>query len=103
MAGAVGGWWAGEKAGRAAEDMDKHDPYYRSHYEKNRHQEFEYDEARLGYGLGHVAGRNPDYRGRTFDQIEGDLRRAWNYDRYDFNTMRPYVRTGFERTMGTGW
>ena len=100
LAGAFGGWWAGEKAGRAAEDMDEHDEFYRAHYESHRHPMLEYDEARIGYGLGHVAGRNPDYTGLDFDEIESDLRRGWNYDRRDFETMRPYVRTGYERTMG---
>ena len=100
LAGAIGGWWAGEKAGRAAEDMDEHDAFYRSHWEQNRHAAFGYDDARVGYGLGHVAGRNPEYAGRSFDLVEGDLRRGWRHDRYDFETMRPYVRAGYERTMG---
>ena len=91
---------AGE-AGRAAEDMDEHDEFYRAHYDGHRHPTLEYDEARIGYGLGHVAGRNPDYAGLEFDEIESDLRRGWNYDRRDFETMRLYVRTGYERTMGT--
>jgi len=102
IAGAAGGWWAGEKAGRAAEDMDEHDEFYRVHYAKNRHAQFEYDTARLGYGVGHVAGRNPDYSGKSFDQVEDDLRRGWKHDRYDYETMRPYVRSGFERTMTSG-
>ena len=98
LAGALGGWWAGEKAGRAAEDMEEHDAYYRAHFEQQADDELGYDEARVGYGLGHVAGRNPDYSGRTFEQIEGDLRRGWTYERRDFETLRPYVRTGYERT-----
>lgn len=102
LAGAFGGWWAGEKAGRAAEDMDQHDGYYRSHYESHRHPELAYDEARVGYGVGHVAGRNPDYAGRSFDQIENDLRRAWNLAERDYDTLRPYVRAGYERTMVGG-
>jgi hypothetical protein len=100
LAGALGGWWAGEKAGRAAEDLEKHDAYYRAHFEQEPDAELAYDEARVGYGLGHVAGRNPDYAGRTFEQIEGDLRRGWNYQRRDYETMRRYVRTGYERTAG---
>jgi hypothetical protein len=100
LAGAFGGWWAGEKAGRAAEDLESHDPYYRAHFEKQRQPALRYDEARVGYGLGHIAGRNPDYAGRTFEQIEGDLRRGWNYEKRDFETMRPYLRTGYERTVG---
>jgi hypothetical protein len=98
IAGAVGGWWAGEKAGRAIEDMGEHEEHYRSDYDRVGRNDIEYDEARLGYSLGHVAGRNPDYQGRSFDDVENDLRRGWKYDKRDYDTMRPFVRTGYERT-----
>lgn len=97
IAGAVGGWWAGEKAGRAAEDMSTHDEYYRSHHRDLGRTDVDYDTARAGYGVGHVAGRNPDYRGRAFEDVEPDLRRGWREDR-EYESMRPFVRTGFERT-----
>jgi len=102
MAGAIGGWWAGEKAGRAAEDIDEHDDFYRGHFDGHRHPDFDYDTARMGYSVGHVAGRNPDYKGRTFEEVEGDFRRGWKHDRWSYDNMRPYVRTGFERTMPSG-
>lgn len=99
IAGAVGGWWAGEKAGRAIEDMGKHEDYYRERYQANRSEKVStYDDARIGYGVGHVAGRNPDYSGRSFDDVDRDLRAGWKHDRYDYDTMRPYVREGYERT-----
>jgi hypothetical protein len=98
IAGAVGGWWAGEKAGRALEDMPKHEDYYRSRHQEIGSTGVDYDNARLGYGVGHVAGRNPDYRGRSFDQVEGDLRRGWSAGDRDFDSMKPFVKTGFERT-----
>ena len=104
LAGAAGGWWAGEKAGRALEDMGEHEPEYRKHFESSRRGEgaprdLSYDDARLGYSVGHMAGRNPDYRGRSFDDVETDLRRGWSDTsgrRYD--DLRPYVRHGYERT-----
>jgi hypothetical protein len=99
IAGAVGGWWAGEKVGRAAEDMGEHDTFYRSHWEQNRRADLDWDEARIGYGVGHVAGRNPDYAGLPYEDIEPDIRRGWNWKQRDYETMRPYVRTGYERTM----
>lgn len=99
IAGAVGGWWAGEKAGRAAEDMGEHDDYYREHWETNRGSDFDFDTARVGYGIGHVAGRNPDYVGLSYDEIEEDVRKGWTWRDRDYDTMRPYVRTGYERTM----
>jgi len=97
IAGAVGGWWAGEKAGRALEDMGEHEPHYRKHHETTDSR-LDYDAARVGYGVGHVAGRNPDYRDRDFDAVEPELRRGWKHDRYDYDSMRPYVRHAYERT-----
>ncbi|MEX1184856.1 MAG: hypothetical protein WEF86_16740 [Gemmatimonadota bacterium] len=98
IAGALGGWWAGEKAGRALEDMGDHEDHYRRHHRGLGSSDIEYDEARLGYGVGHAAGRNPDYQGRPFDEVETDLRRGWKHDRRDYDSMRPFVRTGYERT-----
>lgn len=98
IAGAVGGWWAGEKAGRAAEEMGDHDDYYRERFQAGQHRDVTYDDARIGYGVGHIAGRNPDYRGRSFDEVESDVRRGWRHERYDYDTMRPYVREGFEHS-----
>ena len=100
IAGAAGGWWAGEKAGRALEDMGDHEPEYRKHYETaGTTRDLTYDDARVGYSVGHMAGRNPDYKGRSFDQVEADLKRGWTDDgtrKYD--DLRPYVRHGYERT-----
>lgn len=100
IAGAAGGWWAGEKVGRAAEDMSEHEPHYREHYRANPREGLGYDDARVGYGIGHIAGRNPDYRNRSFDEVEPTLRGNWRSDEHDYETMRPYVRKGYERTSG---
>lgn len=98
LAGAVGGWWAGEKAGRAIEDMGDHDDEYRRHHGRAGTTDFDYDEARIGYGIGHVAGRNPEYKGRSFTEVDADLRRGWRYEDRDYDTMRPFVQYGYERT-----
>ena len=98
IAGAVGGWWAGEKAGRALEDSNKHDDYYRSRHRELGESEVDYDTARVGYSVGHVAGRNPDYRTRSFDDVEKDLRRGWSSSDRDYDRLRPYVREGFDRS-----
>jgi hypothetical protein len=98
IAGAVGGWWAGEKAGRAIEDMGDHEDDYRSHHRELGSRDVDYDEARIGYGVGHTAGRNPDYQGRSFDDVETDIRGGWRYDKREYDAMRPYVQKGFERT-----
>jgi hypothetical protein len=97
IAGAAGGWWAGEKAGRAVEDMGDHEPHYREHH-NTLGSDVDYDSARVGYGVGHIAGRNPDYRGRSFEEVEPELRAGWNESEYDYDQMRPHVREGYERT-----
>lgn len=97
IAGAAGGWWAGEKVGRAAEDMGEHEDHYRSHY-RGTNSSLDYDDARVGYGVGHIAGRNPEYRGREFDEVEPQLRSGWNDPDREYDELRPYVREGFRRT-----
>lgn len=101
IAGAVGGWWAGEKAGRAIEDMGDHDHEYRRHHSQLG-SDVEYDEARIGYGVGHAAGRNPEYRGRSFQDVEQDLRGGWRYEKRDYDSMRPYIEHGYGRTSREG-
>lgn len=98
IAGALGGWWAGEKAGRALEDSSKHEDHYRSHHTKLGTKDVDYDTARIGYGVGHVAGRNPDYRSRSFDDVETDIRRGWTSKDRDYDSLRPFVREGFDRS-----
>lgn len=103
IAGALGGWWAGEKVGRAAEDFGDHEPYYRTHYDANKSSTVDWNTARMGYGVGHVAGRNPTYRGRSYDEVETELRKGWRDRDRDFDSVRPYVRHGFERTSKSDW
>jgi hypothetical protein len=97
IAGAAGGWWAGEKAGRAVEDMGNHDEHYRTHH-RTTDTDLTYDEARVGYGVGHIAGRNPDYRGRSFEEVESELRAGWTETDHEYERMRPHVRKGYETT-----
>lgn len=98
IAGALGGWWAGEKVGRSIDRWDEHDAYYRTHWKNVPNRLDNYDEARVGYAVGHLAGRNPDYKRREWDDVEVELRDNWNYDR-DFDTMSPYVREGYKRSV----
>jgi hypothetical protein len=101
LAGVAGGWWAGKQVVDAAADFDAEtDSDYRRVHESTRAGARAYDEVRHAYQLGHLAGRNPDYRDAGFDRIEPDLRRAWvdvhgAADEWDL--VRPYVDRGFER------
>ncbi|CAN5196447.1 hypothetical protein BH20GEM2_BH20GEM2_18530 [soil metagenome] len=106
IAGGAGGWWAGEKAGRAAEGdhyTEEHDRAYRSHWESDKRPDRvgDYDRARVGYGVGHYAGKNPQWKGRKFEDIEPEIKRNWKYQDADYDTMRPYVREGYMTGGGT--
>lgn len=99
IAGAVGGWWTGRAVSEAASGYtDEDETYYRSHYESNRTDDVDYDRARTGYQLGHVAGSNPDYQDRSFDEVETDLRRGFGDQDEDYTQVRDYARHGYERS-----
>lgn len=83
IAGAVGGWWAGREVAETVESYPTGaDAHYRNRYESDsantRGRFGSYDEARPLYQLGHVAAQNPDYAGRSFADVEPDLRRGWS-------------------------
>ena len=67
----------------------------------------EYDRYRPAYQFGYAAGRNDQYRGRAFADIEADLRRDWTDDAVQqygsWDSVRTYVgdayQHGQERTM----
>jgi hypothetical protein len=97
-AGALGGWWAGHAVSDVLTDYD--DLGYR-HRHVSRTGRDDYDTYRDYYQFGHLAGRNPDYEGRSFEEIENDLRRTWrakNDARYGrWEDVRDYVEEGYRR------
>ena len=100
IAGAVGGWWSGRAVADAVDSMDTtDDDYYRQRFAESGGRD--YDTVRPAFQLGHVAGYNPDYAGRSFEEIEPDLRRGWTDDvaerSDDWESVRGYVRDAFER------
>lgn len=102
IAGAVGGWWTGRAVAEAATAVTTEDDnYYRGHYESspNRLADRTYDDVRPAYHLGHVASRNPDYRGRSFDEVDADLRRGWAKDNTygNWDSVRSYASEGYAR------
>jgi hypothetical protein len=104
IAGAAGGWWAGHGLANALTADDE--AYFRSHYDSaspaDRVAERDFERVRPAYVAGHLAGRNPDYAGRSFDDVEGDLRCGWSDDVAsrcgDWPAVRPYARAAFERS-----
>jgi hypothetical protein len=105
LAGLLGGWWAGREVAHALTDDD--DRFYRTQYDHaaDRLADRGYEQVRPAYVAGHLAGRNPDYSGRSFDEIEGDLGRAWDErmaeQRGQWAAVRGYARTAFERARRT--
>jgi hypothetical protein len=112
IAGAVTGWWAGKAISEAASHVTHEDEeFYRTHYERSPHRlaDRSYDEVRPAYQLGHLAGRNPEYQGRSFEDVETDLQRGWSSEvsarHGDWQQVRHYARDAYERGrsgFGTG-
>ncbi|HZF68128.1 MAG TPA: DUF2382 domain-containing protein [Gemmatirosa sp.] len=121
IAGAITGWWTGRAISEAASTFDEDEPQYRDRF-RERHLssagssstgairagaadtgdlDTHYNRARPAYQLGHLAGMNPAYQGRTFDEVEPDLRRGWTDDvsreHGDWNAARDYARDAFSR------
>jgi hypothetical protein len=101
LAGAVGGWWAGRSVAEANDDFsDETDAHYRSLHEQ-QHGDVDFEEARGFYRFGRLARRNPDYEGRTFADIEPELRRGWREEgagRFrSWEEVRPFVNTGYDQ------
>lgn len=108
IAGAVGGWWMGHGSVAATDWSDEDDAHYRRHHESARGSaDRGYEHSRAAYHLGYVASRNPDYAGRAFDEIEGDLRHGWTEELQGrhgtWDAVRDRVRFGYEQPRGLAY
>jgi hypothetical protein len=113
MMGNMGGWWAqaaGQQQGQggvsASFDTGR-DTECRSHFSAQAQGSGgvrSYDEARPLYQFGYMAGQNPEYSGRSFDQVETDLERNWGADqqtRYgQWPSVRGMVEFGYQGGSG---
>ena len=110
IAGAATGWWTGRAVSEAASSFDNDEDYYRTQHSSRTNatsgsssSASSYDTVRPAYQLGHVAGMNPDYQGRRFEDVEPDLRRG--YDSYagsnkgaaSWNDVRGHAADAFNR------
>ena len=111
IAGAVSGWWAGKAISEAARHVTQEDEaFYREHHRAGGTGggTRTYDDVRPAYQLGHLAGRNPDYAHRSFDEVEPDLQRGWTGDvaarHGEWSSVRGYAREAYDRgrTRGVG-
>lgn len=104
IAGAVGGWWAGRAVVDAASGVSaEEERAYRDHFENSEQRlgDRGYEQARPAYHIGRLARLNPDYEGRSFDEVDAELSHAWTRDlcsRYgEWPTVRHFAREGYLR------
>jgi hypothetical protein len=104
IAGAVGGWWAGRAVVDAASGVSaEEERAWRDHFESSdqRLADRGYEQARPAYHIGRLARMNPEYEGRSFDEVDAELSHAWTRDlcsRYgEWPTVRSFVREGYMR------
>lgn len=77
MASMFGSWWSSSEPTRAASTFgEEQDRACRQHFQSSAGRS-DYSSARPLYQFGHVAGQNPDYRNRSFKDVEPQLRQAW--------------------------
>lgn len=104
LAGAIGGWWAGRGIADAITIDD--DAAYRRAFDRlsDHASDRRYEDVRPAYIAGHLAGRNPDYTGLPFEDVEADLRQSWTADVSrdcgEWRAVRRYARVGFDRARG---
>lgn len=98
LAGALGGWWVGEHAGRALDDWNDHEAHYRDHLRASDESTLGFESARVGYAVGHVAGQNPNWEGRPFEDVEDVIREHWRHGEHGYDRLRPYVLEGYRRS-----
>jgi hypothetical protein len=78
IAGAIAGWWAGHTIAETAREYDRqYDPLYRERFARSAPADLAFDDIRPALQLGYLAGANPDWLGRRFDDVEPELRKGW--------------------------
>jgi hypothetical protein len=103
VAGAVTGGGvgaAGDAAGEAAEDAGTFDSdYYRNDYNTNYASSgYSYEQYEPAYRYGYDLRSNERYRGRSWNEIESDIGRDWDSNRYGpWDRFKDAVRRGWER------
>ena len=103
LAGGVGGWWSGRAVSEAMSYTSDDDEYYRSHFGSAGTQRTSYEDARPAYQLGHLAGMNPDYEGRSFDEVERELRDAYaTAGQRNWSDLRDSARDAYTRGREVG-
>jgi len=94
---------------RFAEDVDmragydEYDPLFRTHYQTTYGTTGRaYEDFRPAYLYGHDLAGNPQYRNKTWDQVEMDARSSWEREHNDtvWDDIKDAVREGCMRVTG---
>jgi hypothetical protein len=96
----MGDWWAGSDAQQVLHAFKGEDEgACREHHATGQGGDF--SRARPHYQFGYVAGRNPAYHGKPFDQVEAELQRTWEAaardDLGEWNEARERVGFAYQR------
>jgi hypothetical protein len=99
-AGLLGGWWSDRTPDEVTKNFNEQaESSCRTHFENSARNNKSYDSVRPLYQFGHLAGGNPDYQGRSFEEVEPELKTAWagepatTYGSWD--DVQEYIKTGF--------
>ena len=100
----LGGWWSEREVSATVRQVTfDDDVVYRAHYDfsPTRLADRSYEVVRPAYLIGHIAGANPTYDGRSFEDVENDLRAGWSEEirakHGDWNAVRHYAKEAFAR------
>jgi hypothetical protein len=105
LALAGGAWWLSRKLSETVSEMSEEEErdcrtYYESHPVRST---VPYEQARTVYVIGYAAARNPDYSGRSYEDVEPHLRSGFTGSRAgSYDTLRDFTRRGYERGSSRG-
>lgn len=103
LALAGGAWWLSRRLSETVSEMSEVEEqdcrtYYESHPVRST---VPYEQARTVYVIGYAAARNPDYSGRSYEEVEPHLRSGFTGSRAgSYDTLRDFTRRGYERGSG---
>lgn len=100
VAGVVGGWWKTARAGSTGLPVAEEEAC-RAHFITLAIDGMNFDQARSGYTFGYIAGCNPDYDGRAFEEVETDLRHGFADADAEYDAIREFARFGYGRGRGS--